>query len=273
MIPFEIIQQVIQQLDPFGDGRQSLITCLRASRTCWFIAAKVLYRHVVLSRKRLEALLAGYKSWKGMSSRAVTVFGFINHFTIVGGVGAALVPLLHMAAKVGGRDGAALFPNVRQLSLRHAPWHIVTRGGRDNVPQRLPRHGKAVLFDQLNVCVEDELGPSDLPHLPVRGYRNVCFHTLRATNPLRGGLPPYHWDQLDIFARLPFQERLYFEDDRQRLGHRRTVSILFNTSITPNDSPSPPQTKKTLSIVRLRWFDADQMDDCPHCAVCGEWTG
>lgn len=153
-LPFEIIEQVIAHLDPFDDGgRHALITCMRASRACWPVAGKVLYHHVVVSRKRMVALLAGYRRRRGISPRAITIFGFIHRLTFIGDLGRAVVSLFDMARRVRARDGAALFPNIRQLSVRDAQWSVVSRwSDRDDIPWYLPPHGHAaVLFDRLDV--------------------------------------------------------------------------------------------------------------------------
>lgn len=273
-LPLEIVEQVIRLTDPSTvGGRHSLVAWARVSRACWSVATECLYNHVVVSRKRLRALLNGYKRRTAVSPRAAFVLAAVCRFTMVGPFGNAIASLWDMALRMGCTLDKPMFPNVRQLTLRKAPWGIAGWGGHDGqIPTKcLPQSDECAIFDRPDLCAEDEADWNELLRIPVRGFANVYLHRRGAD--ILGLLPPQGWDQLVFFAIVPFDERHLHEQYRLRMRQSgRTLAILFNTSITtpPRLQPQVVRNVETTDIIQLRWFTPDELDECPCCAVCGE---
>lgn len=281
-LPFEIVERVIRLTDPEDvDGRHSLVSWAMTSRAFWSVASKTLYYHVTASRKRLIALITGYQRHrKGLSPRAHLAFSFIHRLTLIGFFGTATISLWDMAIRMTKTSDAPLFPNVSQLVLREAPWSFVDCGHHDAevMSIQLPPLGDRLIFDHLDICAEDKADFRELLRFPIRRLGRVYLHHY-GVYVLRGGLPRTEWDELVIFSRTPLVEPLLPEQYRESLRNTgRSVSVVLNTATTiterfPPDLVLPHLVKnnpETSDIIRLQWFDPDQMDECPSCDICGK---
>lgn len=188
-LPTELLTLIVNELDPIAD-RPTLISLLRVSHTVWDVAARHLYRDVVLSDVQLSRMVKNLRR-----PRAQKCFGFIERLKLSPPPDDKIMAKVYAAAAASG-DLAPLFPNVTRLILED-PFPNGDAGRKYGLKptfKRLPDEG-VFLFDAPSVCVRRGTWSQDrLEYLPCRSISssNLTVHCEELSDIWGSSLPrPY----------------------------------------------------------------------------------
>lgn len=204
VLPFELLQKIIQSLDGQND-RPTLLSLLQVSKACWETAARVLYRKVILTKDRTERLfLPGGDDMATVTekpeqrlvqlcSRTRRALSFIERVEF-DSIEEDHVYLL-WAATI---PDTPLFPSAREVCSRHfrSRFTHLTRYPEKDVP-----HGVDI-FDSIDICVDGLQGLVNLEYLPIKKLKSVNVHGAQRIRRDWREFPD-EWEELRCFMEGP----------------------------------------------------------------------
>ncbi|KAL1406162.1 hypothetical protein Q8F55_007848 [Vanrija albida] len=284
VLPFELVQEIIQTLDG-EDDRPTLLTLLQVSTGCWEAAARVLYRTLVLTKDRIERLfLSGGEDLAVVSDKPEERLVHLGHrtrralsFTVrveLHDIGDEHIYLL-WAATI---PDIPLFPNSRQVLVRHytGRWRATCWFPEKDVPQDVD------LFDQIDLCVLWDQAFFQSEFLPAKKLKQVNIHGVYRPN-FHNTPYPDEWEELRwfVYSASGFADRAAetfdnvekFLDDIDPDSKLPPVQHLVGTDVWEDATlgnlyrergwvPSPT-SRIQISFDTAEWR-------APPCVVCGE---
>jgi len=258
ILPPELLQLIISFIDPFSD-RQTLLSLLRVSTSCWDAAARSLYRTVTLQPKHFPQLFTPpHLPCSDPAGRVRRSLSFVHNLQFLGEFEWEERECMWSWAQ----PHIPLFPNVRTFAL--------TTFQGDRYRTSRPAPPDVVIFDYLeDVCVHHENYYSDianlLPSLRKRPARTLTLHCerLERIGTVSAQFCTFYDDGICVDGT---------ENDIQQIQSRLEESGVAATIYlrgTPEQVAAVEQKAATKSLASMDNVELVLGDTAPPCALCG----